>query len=452
MFVTTPVIREAILNAWARYVEFHARAPFKHLYLAWIGLVTFPTYFVVWTYLFPQPYESFWLRALGCAVCVATLVRDRWPEFLKRYYYPISYILMMGALPVFFTYMALMNGANTPWLMSTMAALLFVALVYDIVNVFVVTIVGSIIGILAFYFSAGLQPLPINYVLCFPILLFAVIAVVFLAYSERLIADEQYSAARQLASNIAHEMRTPLLGIRLDCERVAADLTLLQEHLAQRTGGEFGDRERQMLAFMLKALKRIDTHASSGNHVINMLLANVSHRQIAKYDSNVYCVHRTIETALDRYPFRGTERSQVNLPKSEPLYFRGSDTLLIHVFFNLLKNSLKAIEKKGNGDIEIAVSRIGERTRIEFRDTGIGIPTSLLPFVFIPFVTGGNSMHGTGIGLAFSKLVVESFGGTMTCTSCEGVGTTFVITLPQHQLPEASELAEVATGIQPHTN
>lgn len=452
MFVTTPVMREAILNAWTRYVEFHARAPFKHLYLAWIGLVTFPTYYVVWTYLFPQPYESFWLRALGCAACVATLLRDWWPEFLKRYYYPISYILMMGALPVFFTYMTLMNGANTPWLMSTMAALLFVVLVYDIVNVFVVTVAGSIIGILAFYFTAGIQPLPINYILCFPILMFAVIAVVFLAYSERLIADEQYSAAKQLASNIAHEMRTPLLGIRLDCERVAADLTLLQEKLLQRPSGEFGDQERRMLEFMLKALKRIDTHASSGNHVINMLLANVSHHQIVKYDSGVYCVHRTIETALDRYPFRGTERSQIKLSHSEPLYFRGSDTLLIHVFFNLLKNSLKAIEQRGEGGIEIVVSRIGERTRIEFHDTGTGIPASLLPFIFIPFVTGGNSMHGTGIGLAFSKLVVESFGGTMTCTSWEGVGTTFVITLPQHHVPDSSEPAEVATGLQPYTN
>ena len=448
MFATLPSFRRSILNAWTHYVEFHARAPFKHLYLAWIGLVTFPLYFIVWKYIFPQPYESFWLRAAGCAICVATLLRDKWPKLAKRYYYPISYVLMMAALPVFFTYMTLMNGANTPWLMSTMAALLFVVLVYDIVNVFVVTVAGSILGIVAFFVMAGIQPLPTNYVLCFPILLFAVMAVVFLAYSERLIADQQYCAAKQLASNIAHEMRTPLLGIRLDCERVTADLKLLQEHLATRKNGEIENHDLRMVEFMLKALKRIDTHASSGNHVINMLLANVSHHQIVNHDPSVHCINSTIENALDRYPFRGNERSNVTLISSEPLYFIGSDTLLIHVFFNLLKNSLKALEKKGGGAISIAISSSSGRARIEFRDTGSGIPPSLLPFIFMPFVSGDDSMHGTGIGLAFSKLVVESFGGTMTCTSQEGVGTTFVITLPQHQTTESCDRAELPTHLE----
>ncbi len=110
---------------------------------------------------------------------------------------------------------------------------------------------------------------------------------------------------------------------------------------------------------------------------------------------------------------------------------RGSDTLLIHVVFNLLKNSLKAIEAKGHGTIDIIVTQDAHLVRIEFRDTGIGIAKALLPFIFFPFVTGGNNMHGTGIGLAFSKLAIEGLGGSIVCQSEEGNGTTFLITLPQ---------------------
>ncbi len=174
-----------------------------------------------------QPYESLSLRLTGTAICLATLMRDRWPGWLQRAYYPISYVLMLAALPVFFTFMTLMNGANTPWLMSTMAALLFVVLVYDVANAIIVTLLGSAIGILAFFAVAGIQPLPMNYVICFPILMFAVIAVVFSGlYRTRHCRPTVLSCQATCIEHRARNANSPIgysTGQRAACHRSSAD-------------------------------------------------------------------------------------------------------------------------------------------------------------------------------------------------------------------------------------
>ncbi|HEY5801846.1 MAG TPA: hypothetical protein VIT92_16615, partial [Burkholderiaceae bacterium] len=79
--------------------------------LAWLGTIGLPLYYLVWQYWFPQPYENFWLRLLGVAICVPALFAQhlqhgRW---LKAY----LFVGMTYVLPFFFTFMYLMNHASS---------------------------------------------------------------------------------------------------------------------------------------------------------------------------------------------------------------------------------------------------------------------------------------------------------------------------------------------------
>lgn len=427
------ILTRIFSRAWTSYVEFHTRAPFKHYYLALIGLVTFPGYYFVWTYVFPQPYENLVLRAIGTLLCITYLLRERWPAALQAWYYPFTYISMMLGLPAFFTFMLLMNHANAPWLMSTMAALVFVVLVYDIVNVVLVTLAGSIIGILCFYAVAGYQPLPTAYIATAPIFAFTLAAVMFLAYSERSIAQEKLLAAKLLASNIAHEMRTPLLGIRLDSERLHDEIEMTFHGCNDATAAadkSFTDDQKHSFQAQLAAAARIRDHALGANQVIDILLTNLGQPRPAPDDFKSYSYREVIETAVKRFHFRSGESELITCSGDLDAKFRGSDLLMVHVIFNLIKNALKAIEAKGTGGMQISIRSNKSSTTMIFSDTGIGIPKDLLPCIFMPFVTGGRRMQGTGVGLAFAKYVIDSFGGKISCQSEMDHGTCFIIELP----------------------
>ena len=193
----------------------HALAAFKLPAVGLIGVIAFPLYYVIWTYAFPQPYESLPLRLAGMALCIPMALRRHWPRRLMPYYLAYCYWAVLFAGPAFFTLMLLMNGFDNVWVMSETAIFLFTFLLYDLANGVLVSLMGSLIGLAGYWLLSGQASLPAEYLLALPVYGFILSAVVFLSHSERVIAHEKLMAARALASSIAHEMRTPLLGIRL---------------------------------------------------------------------------------------------------------------------------------------------------------------------------------------------------------------------------------------------
>jgi len=110
---------------------------------------------------------------------------------------------------------------------------------------------------------------------------------------------------------------------------------------------------------------------------------------------------------------------------------------LQQVFFNLLLNARRAMEdRRGLICVEAQPASNGH-IRIEFRDTGCGIPQAELERIFDPFVTskdGGASGGGvTGLGLTICRELIREHGGTISASSVPGQGTAFVIELPATQ-------------------
>lgn len=413
-----------------RYIEYHAHAERKMRAAAVIGVITFPLFYVVWTYLWPQPYDSMLLRGIGMFLCLVLALSNWWPAELRKYVVPFSYVTFLYCLPFFFTLMLLLNHSNATWQMSTLAALIYVVLLYDLVNAIIVLVLGSVAAVIVYLVASNGGAIPEGYWTTLPILIFALTGFFGLAYSDNLIAQEKLKAAASLASQVAHECRTPLTGIHFEadgCQRLLAKLP--------------ASRERDKL---IASHQRVRQHIRSANSVIDLLLSNVAQHHRGPVTHELNQMSRIVAMAIERYHFKPNQRELVRTDLTEDFAFRGSDLLMTHVLFNLMKNGLRAIEARGGDDnyFSITLKRGADANRLIVTDTGEGIPPEILNYVFIPFVSAQRPGVGTGLGLSFCRMIVESSGGTISCRSVRNVGTTFTI-----ELPLADSVSEAETTV-----
>ncbi|ADP69887.1 integral membrane sensor signal transduction histidine kinase [Rhodomicrobium vannielii ATCC 17100] len=423
-------LRNLVRRLRGAYVEYHAVSAYKLPATGLLALIAFPFYYFIWAYVFPQPYENLTLRVVGTALCIPVALRRYWPRHLITYYLPYCYWSLLFVGPVFFTLMLLMNGENSVWLMSETAIILFTFLLYDLANGVLVSILGVLIALIGYWLLSGQIDVPTEFLLLLPVYGFILSAVVFLSHSERVIARDKLIAARALASSIAHEMRTPLLGIRLDANKTRDHLERLSavNQWAQERGYDHTLSDRDMVA-LSGALQRVDKHAVAANLVIDMLLTNLRDESYSQERMKFYAIASTIDEAVGRFQFRPGERELIEVRVCDNFIYQGVEILMVHVIFNLVKNALRAVAG-GDGQILIEARTTSAGHILSITDTGPGLEAATLPYIFVPFVTGHAATGGTGIGLSFCRRVVEGFDGSISCSSELGKGTSFEIRLP----------------------
>lgn len=97
-----------------------------------------------------------------------------------------------------------------------------------------------------------------------------------------------------------------------------------------------------------------------------------------------------------------------------------------NAILNLLKNAAEALGT--DGEITFSANMDGKMLCIQIHDTGCGIPEENLLNIFTPMFT--SKKNGTGLGLPISKIIIEAHGGSISCSSTLGQGSTFTILLP----------------------
>jgi two-component system CAI-1 autoinducer sensor kinase/phosphatase CqsS len=139
--------------------------------------------------------------------------------------------------------------------------------------------------------------------------------------------------------------------------------------------------EPEDLKKILNMLSSMKKEISSAFTFINMTLYKTDTQTVNK-NIKIFSISKCIEEALERYPFDDTQRNMIVWQKDENEDFsiQGDKLLLIHVFFNLLKNSLYYIDKKRSGNIEIQLKK-GFPNKVFFKDTGTGIAPDVLPHI-----------------------------------------------------------------------
>jgi signal transduction histidine kinase len=405
--------------------------------LSIIAIIGFPLYFYVWHDLFPQPYENLPLRLIGAALFVPILFSGHWPEWAKRFMPYYWYATIFYSLPFFFTFMLLKNNGSGVWIESALIAAFVMAVLLDWLMLMLNFVIGVGVALLAYWLTTDPVVFNPTYPIHLAIFTFAVAIGVVANYDMDRIRIEQERAMLATASSIAHELRTPLLAIRAGASGLGRYLpSLLETYSIAQQGKLDVPRIRLVhLQSMDGVLSRIEQEAIHSNAIIDMLLANARFTGGFSQGANSCSIAAAVRTALERYPFREGERQKVLVDVATDFSFHGSEMLMVHVLFNLLKNALRSMSSVESALISIRLVSGPRSNQLLFRDTGAGIAAHVLPHIFTRFYTSpagvDDASIGTGIGLAFCRDVMRAMGGAIDCKSVEGMFTEFTLTFPR---------------------
>lgn len=422
-------IKESIENN-TQYIE-----P-RIMFISIIAVIGFPLYYFIWHDLFPQPYENLGLRLVGSGLFLPFMFVKHWPSWLCKYKAVYWFLTVLYALPFFFSFMLLMNAASTVWLMSALVATFLMVLLLSWQNLVIQFVIGTSLAWLAFSLATPQAYTPTHYWIYLPIFIFAIVAGGLLNFSFKMVQQERLRAMLAATSNIAHELRTPLLGIKSGAAGLQKYLpTLLATYQLAKNRGLVDDPIRLAhLHTMDGVLERIENEADQSNIIIDMLLMNARMDGYSTENFTTCSMARCIETALQRYPFVSEqERKLVDWDaEGQDFTFAGSELLMVHVLFNLLKNAQYYIARAGKGDINIRLEATPQGNSLIFWDGGTGIPPEVLPHIFTRFYSWSpdDNRSGAGIGLAFCRSVMHAFGGSIRCDSLLEKYTEFVLTFP----------------------
>ncbi len=231
------------------------------------------------------------------------------------------------------------------------------------------------------------------------------------ASAEKLAKSERETAWREMAKQVAHEIKNPLTPLKLSMQLI--------ERSWKEKDINFGQKFQK---FSHSFLEQIDSLARIASEFSNF--AKMPEVKFEKVD-----LPDVIDQAIQ--VFKNTENLRITYQQQtfqNALIMSDKDQIL-RSFNNLLKNAIEAIPENRQGELLItAIYETEKQIKIIIKDNGNGIPDNLREKIFVPNFTTKSS--GTGLGLAFVKQAIENSGGSISFHTQNGVGTTFYIVLP----------------------
>jgi PAS domain S-box-containing protein len=223
---------------------------------------------------------------------------------------------------------------------------------------------------------------------------------------ERLILAERLSSLGELTAGVAHELRNPLAGIKINTQILSRkkDLPEMEKKLLNSTQ-EGIEKIQKIVDDMLHFAKPKASHFKEEeiNEVVDKSLA-ILQAKLKKGN-------------ISSFFERGQELPKVRIDIHQ----------IQQVLINLMLNSIQAMEKGGTLTLRTFSEDKGG-VGVEVKDTGVGISRSHLKKIFDPFFT--TKSEGTGLGLSITLKILENHGATIDVVSEEGTGSTFTIHLP----------------------
>jgi len=242
--------------------------------------------------------------------------------------------------------------------------------------------------------------------------------------SEKIVTARHLSGSKEiqniiiLSSSIAHELKNYLMGISICAE-------LSENKIKDITNICSGIIEGN-----LKSLRQRVKAASYLISNLQLQMKGIATGKPSIEDFKQYSMAKNIQEALEQYPFDAGEKELIAIEITTDFDYVGNPVLTNHIFYNLIKNSLRAIKNADKGKITIALERGKKFNKLIFKDTATGISKEFLPKIFGLFESQAIAQGGTGIGLAFCKLVMQSYGGDIACNSIVRKYTEFVLKFP----------------------
>jgi signal transduction histidine kinase len=225
----------------------------------------------------------------------------------------------------------------------------------------------------------------------------------------QLATNEREAAWREMAKQVAHEIKNPLTPMRLTVQSFQRKFDPNDPNI-----------EQKMNEFSNSLIQQIDTMGSIAS-------AFSTYAQMPAQQDETLDVVNITKLALDIF----TEDYIYFFSEEKEIIAKFDRTQLIRVVTNLIKNSIQAIEQNQtkNPRVDINVFSEKEKVVITVKDNGQGVMDENKDKVFEPKFTTKSS--GMGLGLAMVKKIVNNYGGDITFISEEGKGTTFKVIFPK---------------------
>ncbi|MEO9953298.1 ATP-binding protein [Nonlabens sp.] len=223
----------------------------------------------------------------------------------------------------------------------------------------------------------------------------------------KLATSEREQAWREMAKQVAHEIKNPLTPMRLTVQS-----------FQRRFDPEDPDAKEKLNEYSNSIIEQIDVMSN-----IASAFSTYATMPAQKNEETDVCM--VTQLALDIF-----NESNINYTEDTDSLMAVFDrTQLIRVVTNLVKNAIQAVDKDRENLIEVSITHDDLRIYLEVKDNGTGVHPDNEKKIFEPKFTTKNS--GMGLGLAMVKQIVENFNGKIEMNTVFGKGTTFTVTLPR---------------------
>ena len=223
--------------------------------------------------------------------------------------------------------------------------------------------------------------------------------------AQEMVNSERLSAVGRMASTIIHDIKNPMGTLRV---------------YAQVMKKKSGNEEAAKLADEM--IHQVDRFVNMAQEILDFS-RGVSATNIVETEFG-----ETMEGVL---AFIEKDLTKRNIKLEKSLGFQGKVKMdtdkIIRVFYNIASNAADAMPT--GGTLTVSTENAGDMVKVDFKDTGTGMPEEVKRRIFEPFVTFGKK-HGTGLGMAIVKKVMDDHKGKIEIESEMGKGTTIRLLFP----------------------
>src|SRR3989440_1490828 len=226
--------------------------------------------------------------------------------------------------------------------------------------------------------------------------------------------QERLAAVGRLAASTAHQVRNPLAAMRGSIQMLRSEM-------------DGNSSQAELMEIILRESDRL-------NRIITDYLTYARPRSAVHISVDVRDLLRETFTLLRHSPeIKDGHALEEDYPDQE-MIVNADASQLKQVFWNIARNALQAMPEGGALSVSLRAAP-GNRLRITFGDSGVGMSPEQVEHLFEPF---SSRTGGTGLGLSIVYQIIRDHGGTINVRSLEGQGTTITIELPcEKQKPES---------------
>lgn len=230
--------------------------------------------------------------------------------------------------------------------------------------------------------------------------------------ADLLAKSERESAWREMAKQVAHEIKNPLTPMKLSVQ-----------HLQRAWRDDAPDMDKKMERLTQTIIEQIDTLSTIATEFSNF--AKMPKANLEKID-----IQQVLSNSIAL--FHDSENIKIDFKNElqEEAFALADKEQIIRVFNNLLKNAIQSIPENKKGLIIVVLKKEEQQILISFTDNGNGIEEELVDKIFTPNFT--TKTGGMGLGLAMVKNILESVDGRIWFQTKKERGSTFYVALPYH--------------------